>query len=240
MTLDLAIESAEFGFKLKPEQLAQLHSFRDLLAGAAQRFNLTAVREPAAIERRHLLESLAFAGVLVEHGVLAANIKLLDLGTGAGLPGLPIKIAMPSLRLYLLESHAKSCTFLRETIQELALSGAEVIQARAEDAGRVPFNRGSFDLITARAVAPLPVLLEYALPFLRLGGHLATTKGSDSVQEISDADRALEEMQGEIIATPVFNPPEGRSQTIVIVRKVGDTPDRYPRRSGIASKRPIR
>lgn len=164
----------------------------------------------------------------------------MDLGSGAGLPGLPLKIVLPGLRLFLVESRAKSCAFLREATQDLALSDVEVLEGRAEDLGRGPPYRESFDLVTARAVAPLPVLVEYALPFLRIGGYLATTKGSASVGEIADAGPVLKELHGEISGTPAFHPPRGMPQTIALVRKVAETPIRYPRRAGVASKRPIK
>ncbi len=239
MPLDLEINVTELGFSLGAQQLHQLQRYRDLLVSAAQRFNLTAVREPAAIEQRHVLESLAFAAALLEERVLAADMQVMDLGSGAGLPGLPLKIALPGLRVCLVESRAKSCAFLRETIEDLALTDVEVLEGRSENLGRGP-NRENFDLVTARAVAPLPVLVEYALPFLRPGGHLATTKGSARVGEIADAAAVLKELQGDITGTPGFQPPGGIAQTIVLVRKVGETPFRYPRRAGVASKRPIK
>jgi 16S rRNA (guanine527-N7)-methyltransferase len=227
------------GLDLGPLAAERLERYRDLLVAAAAQFNLTAVRDPEAVERRHLLESLALVRVLAQRGLLPPGARLLDVGSGAGLPGLPMKIARPDLAVGLLEANAKRCAFLREAIAALGLGGVEVLEGRAEDLARDPARRGAYDLVVARAVAPLPVLLEYALPFLRLDGHLAATKGSAAAAELAASPAALAALGGALVAAVAFEPPSGRPQTLVLVRKSGETPGRYPRRAGVASRRPL-
>jgi 16S rRNA (guanine527-N7)-methyltransferase len=216
-----------------------LLAYRDLLAASAREFNLTSVREPEAIERRHLLESLAFGRLIEQHGLLPEGAKVLDVGTGAGLPGLPLKLAWPSLRMTLMEATGKKCRFLELVIARLGLEGIDVVEARAEELAHDPKHRAAYDLVVARAVAPLPVLLEYTLPYLRLGGHLAATKGSAARSELEASTPARDALGGAIVATPTLETPEGLPQTVVIIEKVRETPERYPRRTGIPTKRPI-
>ncbi len=239
MPADLAAAVRELGLDIDEEALQRLERYRDAIARAAKEFNLTAVREPAAIERRPLLESLALGRLLTDRDLLEADSRILDLGSGADLPGLPLKIAGPGLRLSLLESNEKRCRFLREVVRELRLRDVDVLEGRAEEVARKHGQRASYDLVIARAVAPLPVLLEYALPFLRLGGHLAATKGSVTASEVETAGRALRELGGELEEPALLEPPGGQLQTVVIVTKRAETPNAYPRRTGVPAKRPL-
>ena len=239
---------------LTPRQLSQLTQYRDLLAASANEFNLTSLRDPEGIERRHIVESLAFGAFLQRHGLLpaqasetgmaredgrAAELHVLDIGTGAGLPGIPVGIAWPAMKLTLLESIGKKCRFLEQACQALGLEDVEVVEARAEDFGRDPGRRERFQLVIGRAVAPLPVLLEYALPAMSIGGWLAAPKGSAALSEIDASPAALEALGGRLHDAAPFHPPDGMPQTVVLVQKVRPTPDRYPRRAGIPSKRPL-
>jgi len=219
--------------------IAHLLAYRDLLASSAAEFNLTSIRDPEGIERRHLLESLAFGRLLEEQGFLADGTKVIDVGTGAGLPGLPMKLAWPSLEVTLMEATGKKCRFLEGVISQLALEGIDVVEARAEEMGHDAAHREGYDLVVARAVAPLPVLLEYCLPFLRTGGRLAATKGSAARSELEASGAALQALGGRLVDTPTLESPYGPSQTVLIVEKVSQTPERYPRRTGIPTKRPI-
>ena len=227
------------GLELGDETLRKLERFRDLIFDATARFNLTAVRDRGGIGRRHIVESLAFAGLLAEHELLHDGTRVLDIGAGAGLPGVPLKIAYPGVKLSLLESNAKKCEFLREAAAALRLDGVEVLEGRAEGLGHKPRQREAYDLVVARAVAPLPVLLEYALPFLREGGHLAASKGSAAPSELAAAANALRVLHGEVSDSLDFSPPEGLAQTVIVVRKIGPTPAAYPRRDGVPAKRPL-
>jgi 16S rRNA (guanine527-N7)-methyltransferase len=234
------VDTSALKLKLDAHQVEQLTAYRDLLASSAQNFNLTSLRDPEQIERRHIIESLSFGELLSRHHLLEGRPRVIDIGTGAGLPGIPLKIAWPVMELVLLESVGKKCRFLEEAARGLGLGGVEVVEGRAEDSGHEARFRESFDLVVARAVAPLPVLLEYALPLLRVGGHLAATKGSAAISEIDASEAALRTLGGLLIDNAPFDPPGGMRQTAVIVEKTAPTPEGYPRRSGMPSKRPIR
>ena len=225
------------GLDLSESQLAALAAYRDRLAGAE--LNLVSARDRDQIESRHLAESLAYGRLLQRQGLLPDGVRLLDLGAGGGLPGKPIRIACPAVRLTLLESVGKKCRFLEQVAQDLDLAGVVVLEGRAETFGRNEAHREQYDLVVARAVAPLPVLLEYALPFLRTGGHLAAVKGTAALDEIEAAEGALQALGGHLVDAPAFEPPQGPRQTVVIVRKDTPTPQRYPRREGIPAKRPL-
>ncbi len=240
MGASFADRASAAGIDLDPEAIAKLERFRDLLLAATRRFNLTSLREAGAIEQRHLLESLALGRLLVAHGLLSDGARVLDIGSGAGLPGQPLKIDHPGLDLALLEANAKKCAFLREAVAALGLEGVAVLEGRAEDRGRDAAHRDAYDLVLARAVAPMPVHIEYALPFLRPGGRLAAAKGSAARSEIAASDAALAALGGELAATSPFEPPGGEPQTLVVVRKLAATPPRFPRRAGVAAKRPLR
>lgn len=227
------------GFDLDSNAIDRLALYRDRIAATAKEVNITAVREPAAIEARHLIESLALLRAIEGDGFLPTGAAVIDIGSGAGLPGLPIKIARPDIDLTLLEVVGKKCAFLRETVAALALENVTVVEGRAEEAGRHPSQRARYDVALARAVAPLPVLLEYAMPFLKVEGRLIATKGSAATRELDESQPALEMLGGSLEGVSAFEPPDLPRQTLIVVRKAAPTPDRYPRRTGIPSKRPL-
>jgi 16S rRNA (guanine527-N7)-methyltransferase len=230
----------DLGINLDEAALDRFALSRDHLASASQQFNLTTVRDPDAIEVRHFLESLALGCLLSDRGLLIPGADVLDIGSGAGFPGLPLQIAYPELHVTLLESLTKRCVFLQQVINDLGLSQASVLDGRAEEFGGDARYREHFDLVVARAVAPMPVLVEYALPFLRLGGYLAATKGSATLRELDESAAALLELGGQHRKTLRFEPPEGMAQSVILIEKTAPTPQRYPRRPGMATKRPIR
>jgi 16S rRNA (guanine527-N7)-methyltransferase len=223
------------GLHLNDGQIVGLANYRDRLATAEH--NLTSNRDRAELDRRHILESLAFGRLLSVRGLLGPATRLLDVGAGGGLPGIPIKIAWPDVRVTLLESKAKRAQFMQRVIDELHLDGARVLEGRAETLGHHPSHREAYDLVVARAVAALPVLLEYTLPFLRGGGRLAAIKGSSAQRELAESKAAFAELGAMLTETVILT--ETASHTILIIEKRAATPDRYPRRPGIPSKRPI-
>jgi 16S rRNA (guanine527-N7)-methyltransferase len=242
MTTTLIKHARTLGLTLTDEQVDRFEQYYTLLAAAAQRLNLTRVLDYEGVQRRHFLESLALLVSLYEFGVLHVGrpARVLDLGTGAGLPGLPMHIVHPELRLTLLEANKKKVSFLRSLVNELGLSDVTILAVRAEEAAHDPSQRESYDLVVARAVAPLAALVELALPFLHLGGFLAAPKGSRAVEEMSQALRALRLCGGRIIHTVPLKVVGGEHpQTVILVKKTSRTPAIYPRRPGIPQKNPL-
>jgi 16S rRNA (guanine527-N7)-methyltransferase len=203
-----------------------------------RRANLTGARDRQAVYRRHFAESLALLAALEEAGIDLSPV--IDVGTGAGFPGIPMKVARPDLELTLLEATGKKTRFLQSAVNELSLQSARVINGRAEELAHQPDLRESFALAVARTVAPLPALLELTLPFVRVGGHLAAPKGSAAAREMGESANALAELGGEIVSAQVLDLPfEGPRPTLVLVKKTSPTAERYPRRTGIPNKRPL-
>ena len=238
--MDLLTHIAEAsGLTLDGRQLEQFEEYYRLLIAANQRVNLTSVTAYEEVQRRHFGESLAVAAALYRTGVLQPDqaARTIDLGAGAGFPGLPIKIAHPALRLTLLESAAKKTAFLQEVVERLVLADVAVVTGRAESAAHQPIHREAYDLALSRAVASLPVLIELALPFLCLGGVLAAPKGSRAAQEVAAAAPALRACGGRLLSAERL--PDS-PLTLVLVEKVAPTPSTYPRRPGIPAKRPLR
>ena len=215
-----------------------LRTYRDLLVEHRAAASLTSLQDPDEIDRRLVGEPLILLDFLEARGV--ATSPAIDIGSGAGTPGLPIKIVRPALRITLLEATAKKAVFLEKAVSALGVEDVEVVAARAEELAHDPGHRESYQLALARAVAPLPALIEIALPFLAVGGRLATPKGSSARDEVAASANALAMCGGEVEAVESMALPwEGVAPTVVIVRKVAETPDRYPRRPGIPAKRPL-
>lgn len=224
---------------------AQFGRYLELLLQFNERAGLTSLDDPASIVERHFAESLALLALLRRHewtqAILAGSPRLVDIGPGGGFPGVPMRLVEPKIRLTLVEANRRRAAFLEELVADLGLTGIEVVPARAEEAGRDPELRGAFDLAVARAVAPLPVLVEYGVPLLRVGGVLVSPKGSNAVQELEAAGGALEVLGAEA-AEPVPLPlvTADPAPTVVLVRRTSSVLDeRYPRRPGIPAKRPL-
>ena len=202
------------------------------------RAGLTSLRDRESIYRRHFGESLSLLAALEDAGVFAS--PAIDIGTGAGFPGLPMKIVRPQLQLTLLEATGKKAAFLERLVAELGLSGVNVINGRAEELAHDPAQREHYALALARAVAPLRTLVELALPFVRLGGVLAAPKGSGAEREVREAKAALEACGGRVESLrPLAVPGPGPAPMLVLVRKEVRTPRRFPRRAGMPTKRPL-
>jgi len=223
---------------LSSVQSKAFETYYEELVSARKRISLTSLRDRESIERRHFLESLALLRAVEDAGALGSPV--IDIGSGAGFPGVPIKIARPDLEMTLLEATEKKAVVLGGLIVRLGLSGVRVVHGRAENVAHDRGQREVYTLAIARAVAPLPTLVELALPFVRVGGYLATPKGSAAAREVREAANALRVCGGAIVQMSKLDvPPPGPAPTLVLVRKVAETPERYPRRPGVPSKRPL-
>jgi 16S rRNA (guanine527-N7)-methyltransferase len=232
----LQVEAAEFGVSLSAEQLSQFEHYQSLLLEWNQRINLTAITDPAIIPIRHFLDSLTCAIVT---GDLNGR-SLIDVGTGAGFPGLPLKILYPSMALTLVESVGKKADFLKVVSAELGLESVSIVTERAEVIGQKPDYREQFDWAAARAVAALPVLAEYLLPLCKVGGHMLAQKGDSAPEEAEQAAGAIEMLGGgDVALTEIDLPGVENRHYLVVVEKIRPTPGMYPRRVGVPGKRPI-
>lgn len=232
----LAREAATWKLTLDEAQLRHFSHYRDLLQEWNRRLNLTAVDDDEGIRVRHFLDSLSCATVT---GDLNGQ-RLIDVGSGAGFPGLPLKILYPRLHLTLVESVTKKTRFLQAVVDELGLEDVEIIDRRAETVGQDPTHREQYDWAVARAVAALPVLAEYLLPLCRLGGHAVAMKGETAPQEVAQATEAVSTLGGSAPALhPVQLPGQPETYYLVLIEKVAPTPHKYPRRPGMPAKRPI-
>ncbi len=236
MMEQLARETAVLGLTLSPYQRNQFARYQALLLEWNQRLNLTAVRQPEQIQRRHFLDALTCAPFMN----LGQKESLIDVGTGAGFPGLPLKILYPHVSLTLVESVAKKARFLETVIAELDLADVKVVVERAEVLGQDASFRGRFDWAVARAVAELRVLVEYLLPLCRVGGHVLAQKGERAADEVAAAGEAIALLGGgspELHAVRL--PQRDESSYLVTIEKLAETPAKYPRRVGVPGKRPL-
>lgn len=227
----------QYNLTLTEVQLAAFERYSQELISWNQRANLTGIIEPDEIAVKHFLDSLSLYPLLAE---LPSTLSLIDVGTGAGFPGVPLKLVLPELRLTLLEATAKKTAFLHHLIQVLNLTDVTVLTARAEEAGRQPNQRERYDVATARAVAPLRELAEYILPFVKRGGLAIVQKGQHPVDELKAATNALGILGGRVSQVlPVTVPGLEAERHLVVIQKIKPTPPQYPRRPGLPAKKPI-
>lgn len=232
----LSAGARSFGIELGPEQLARYRVYLELLLDWNQRFNLTAIETPAAIIDKHFVDSLSCAVALD----LPSIRRLVDVGSGAGFPGLVLKIAYPHLEVLLLDAVEKRLRFLRRVTEALDLTGVETLHARAEAAGQDPAWRERFDVATSRAVARLNTLAEYCLPLVRVGGWFLAQKGPDAGAEIASARAALRKLGGgDASAQSLTLPGTDIGRSLVRVPKIAPTPRQYPRLPGTPKKHPL-
>lgn len=225
----------EPGLDLTPAQWTAFQQYADLLHTWNQRFNLTAVRDLDEIWRRHFLDSLTCLRVM--RGTPLQRV--IDVGTGAGFPGLALKIVQPDMHLTLVESVGKKAEFCAEVVRMLGLENVDILTARAEELGQNPQYREQYDWAVARAVAPLPILAEYLLPLVKVGGQMLAQKGKEAEQETKQAENAFTTLGGELRQIVSVTLPGVDARALILVAKIHHTPDRYPRRVGIPSKRPL-
>ncbi len=231
---DLNNAMAAVNLNLDQNTITMLEQHWQLVMERNAVVNLTAITDQAAVISKHYLDCL------LALPYLSASGKALDIGSGGGFPGLVLAIAQQRLFWTLVESVNKKADFLRQAASKLSLSNVTVVAARAETIGRDGAYRGNFDLVTARAVAELASLLEYALPLLKIGGRFIAYKGPDAAMEAAHAGNALDILGGKIVDVIDLQLPFGGvRRSIVIIEKIIATPDKYPRREGMAVKRPL-
>jgi 16S rRNA (guanine527-N7)-methyltransferase len=240
-SLDLLQRGArELRLQLRADQLQQFARYQAELLEWNERFNLTAITNPADVEVKHFLDSLTLVPYLEDWFPGPNPKRLVDVGAGAGFPGLPIAITLPHFRVTMVEATAKKCRFLEHVIGILGLANAEVRCGRAEDLARDRQSRARFDIVVARAVASLPTLLELTMPFARVGGLVVAMKKADIDLEIKEAAYAIRVLGGKWLAplevqVPLLN----ETRLLVRAEKVQPTPAEYPRRSGKPTKAPL-
>lgn len=224
------------GIRLSPCQIKLFTTYESELLIWNEKFNLTAIREPEGIRTKHFLDSLSILAELKS----PPPLRLIDVGTGAGFPGLPLKILLPSMRLTLVESVGKKAAFCRHIADTLQLENVEVITARVEDLGQNTAYREKFDWAVARAVAAMPVLAEYLLPLVHVGGAILAQKGESAHAEVQSAAKAIRILGGSLRkVASVTLPGVAEERFLVIMDKTAATPPQYPRRAGLPSKKPL-
>lgn len=228
-------QAKKVGISLSESQLELFKRFEELLLLGTKRFNLTSA-EPERIIPDHFLDSLS----VVLCRCLKIDCRLVDVGSGAGFPGIPLKIAFPEIKLSLVESRLKRVQFLKRTVSELGLSSVKIIPERAEAAGHNSNLREKNNLAVARAVADLRVLLEYALPLLVVDGWFVALKGPKGTAEVELAYNASRRLGGEIAEIIPVHVVPGKIRNLILVKKISPTPAGFPRRVGIPSKRPLK
>lgn len=235
------ISGAEkLGLSLNPEQIDQFEIFRREILDWNHRVNLTSITEYDEMHIKHFLDSLTIIP-FIKIFEPETNLKVLDIGTGAGLPGIPLKIILPDIKLSLLEATAKKVEFLKYIVSTLGFSNVEIISGRAEEIARIARYRESYNIVMSRAVAPLAVLAEYGLPFCSDGGVCIFPKKGDTELEIKQALNAIEILGGRLREIqPIRLEELDDNRHLVIIDKIAPTPDKYPRRTGIPEKRPVK
>ena len=232
----LAARADEAGIPLTAEQIGQFSVYHEMLLDWNTRMNLTALTAPEDVAVKHIIDSLTAYDAALFDGART----LIDVGTGAGLPGIPLAVYAPHLTVTLLDSLNKRVRFLTEVTAAMGLQNVRCIHARAEEAARTAEHRAAYDIVVSRAVARLTVLLEYTLPFVRVGGTLLALKGRAYAEEQKEARRAAEVLGGgRITARPVHLPGLDDVRAILTVTKERQTPAAYPRGGGAPPRRPL-
>lgn len=238
MNLDeVLLEGAKlYGVELTSKSIEKFLKYKDILKEWNNKINLTNITDDYEIIIKHFLDSIS----LVKCGLLKDGLSLIDVGTGAGFPGIPIKILFPGIKVVLLDSLNKRVNFLNEVIQQLQLEHIYAVHGRAEDMARDKSYREKFDISTARAVANMAVLSEYCIPFVKEGGHFLAMKGPSLVEELKDGKNAVGTLGGkikEVVEVELYG--EEMNHRIVVIEKVLKTMEKYPRKTVQIKKRPI-
>lgn len=224
----------EFHLELTSTAIDRLCVYYDLLIEWNGKMNLTALTEPRDVAVKHFVDSM----LLLRYADIGDGASVIDVGTGAGFPGLVLKIARPDIRLTLLDSLQKRLIFLQEVCGRLGLENVEIIHSRAEDGARTEL-RDSFDLAVARAVAPLNVLSEYCMPYVKVGGRFISMKGSSAAEELKEAQNAIAQLGGRVEAIKQYTLIDPDDRGIIMIEKISPTPEKYPRKSKQIKNKPL-
>jgi len=231
----------KLGIEFNARQVKQFELYYQELIAWNKKINLTAITDYSSVQVKHFLDSLTITLVLSKEEVERPDFNIIDIGTGAGFPGVPLKILFPEPRLVLIEPTAKKTAFLHHIIRKLELENVEVLNSRAEEAAHLPLYREQFALVLSRAVALLPTLVELTLPFCQIGGRFIAQKKGEIDKEINGAKEAITALGGKLdqikkIELDEFN----EEHYLVIIDKIYPTPNKYPRRPGLPKRRPIK
>ncbi len=231
----LKISAEKMGIELSQNQLEKFDLYKKLLLEWNEKMNLTAITDDEGIAIKHFADSISVLPLMENK-----NASLIDVGTGAGFPGIPLKIANDGFKVTLLDSLNKRITFLEEVKKELGITNLECIHSRAEDGGRNADLREKFDYCVSRAVARLSVLSEYCMPFVAVGGYFISLKGPDAVEELTEAQKAISVLGGKVEKVVEITIPESDlKHCAVVIKKIKSTPKAYPRKAGTAAKKPL-
>jgi len=229
--------AGRLGIKLGDEELALFQTYYEELIDWNKRVNLTSITDYEQVQVNHFLDALT---VVLAWKPSSLPVKVIDVGAGAGIPGIPLKIVFPQIQLVLLEATAKKTTFLRHIVEKLSLTDVEVVAGRAEEVAHNPQYRAQFHVVLARGVAELAALSELTLPFCSIGGMVIAHKKGEIQEEVKRAENAVKLLGGRLREiTPVILPQFPDNRCLVVIEKVSATPEKYPRRAGMPTKRPI-
>lgn len=224
-----------FEISVDDDAFARLDKFAEMLIETNKSFNLTAIKEPDDVTVKHFADCLA----IFKYVDISENAKIIDVGTGAGFPGLVLKLARPDIKMTFLDSTRKKLGFIENVLKECGVEG-EILHMRAEEAAQLTKYREQFDFATARAVAALPVLSEYCLPFVKQNGSFISMKSAESNEEIGEAKKAIGILGGKIEEDIVFDLVENMPRRIIKIKKNSQTPTKYPRPSAQIAKKPLK
>ena len=233
---ELTKAATEYGISLSDTQMEQYNRYFELLVKWNEKINLTAITEPKEVAIKHIIDSIT----AYDKNLFQKGTTVIDVGTGAGFPGLPLKIFCPEIKLTLMDSLNKRIKFLQTVVEELGLKDVDCVHARAEEGARNKKYREAFDIAVSRAVARLPILCEYCLPFVKKGGHFIALKGMQYQDEAAEAAKAIKVMGGSHTETrPVKLPELDDKRAVITITKTMPTPKAYPRKAGTPTKNPI-
>ena len=237
---DILIDGAQkIGINLNKEQIKKFSQYLELLIQWNQKINLTSLKTPQEIIIKHFLDSISCIKVINKY-INTEGVSVIDVGTGAGFPGVPIKIICSSIRLSLLEARKKKTIFLEKIVEEMNFQQVEILNGRAEAFGKCLDFREKYDIALSRAVARLNVLSEYCLPLVRVGGLFVAQKGRSYREEIDKALKMVQLLGGELIGVEnVRIPFINQERYLLVIKKIKDTPSKYPRKEGLPQKRPL-